>query len=402
MALDHETTDHDHSTLLRRCPRNLQPTYFERIVVICQALHAWWSTLSPDVQNPTPSSPNFRSNAHLKLCLYLNDIFVGRPFIFGQTTTGITPEATAPSPEQTRRPNNDNPGASPPSPAPHSSSSVPERPRNRAALVERAVEAAISTIALLRTLHETTGLARSSYTEFSSCRAALLVMLAQSVVGPAPGATASAQQQQQPRLKAAVEMGMRLIRRMAAGNNVSTQSEASIIEALETAVRRLHAMQEVRGVSGASGLADGRGETFVEINVRGEMDVGKTGYERFKEWASMWPATAIGGGSGGDHQPQQQQQHNHRQLQGDDPMGGLKRLDGRAQDMATVPSPYPGMPSGPGVLGPPPELVEHSPDSARWMALMDNAGLRMEQLDDLSLFGGFPELGALDGWPGLI
>lgn len=389
-----ETTDHNLSTLLRRCPRNLQPTYFERIVVICQALHAWWSTLSPDVQNPTPSSPNFRSNAHLKLCLYLNDIFVGRPFIFSQTTTGITPEATAASPEQTRRPTTS--GKSP-SPA---AQSVPERPRNRAALVERAVEAAISTIALLRTLHETTGLARSSYTEFSSCRAALLVMLAQSVVTPAPGSGAQQTQQpsQQPRLKAAVEMGMKLIRRMAAGNNVSTQSEASIIEALETAVRRLHAMQDARGVAGGV-PGEGRGETFVEINVRGEMDVGKTGYERFKEWASMWPATAIGGGGGGEPQ---QPQHQHRHLPGDDPMGGLKRLDGRPQDMATVPSPYPGMPSGPGVLGPPPELVEHSPDSARWMAIMDNAGLRMEQLDDLSLFGGFPELGALDGWPGVI
>ncbi|POS72316.1 hypothetical protein DHEL01_v209287, partial [Diaporthe helianthi] len=229
-------------TLLRRCPRNLQPTYFERIVVICQALHAWWSTLSPEVQNPTPSSPNFRSNAHLKLCLYLNDIFVGRPFIFFQAT-GVTPESAA-SPEQTRRPNETHPSSSsttsssssPTPPNTTTTTVVPERPRNRAALVTRAVEAAINTIALLRTLHETTGLARSSYTEFSACRAALLVMLAQSVVlGPATP---------QPRLKAAVEMGMRLIRRMAAGNNVSTQSEASIIEALEIAVRRLHAMQD--------------------------------------------------------------------------------------------------------------------------------------------------------------
>lgn len=384
-------------------------------MVICQALHAWWSTLSPDVQNPTPSSPNFRSNAHLKLCLYLNDIFVGRPFIFSQTTTGITPEATTSSPEQTRRPNDNPANSARKSPSP-TSQSIPERPRNRAALVDRAVEAAINTIALLRTLHETTGLARSSYTEFSACRAALLVMLAQSVVQGSSSSSGAARTgpqqkpQQQPRLAAAVEMGMRLIRRMAAGNNVSTQSEASIIEALETAVRRLHAMQEeeARGSAGAGGLGagEGRGEMFVEINVRGEMDVGKTGYERFKEWASMWPVGAInsssgGGGGSADRDPQPQHQH-HRQLQGVDPMGGLKRLDGRAQEMATVPSPYPGMPSGPGVLGPPPELVEHSPDSARWMALMDNAGLRMEQLDDLSLFGGFPELGALDGWPGLI
>lgn len=383
--------------------------------MICQALHAWWSTLSPDVQNPTPSSPNFRSNAHLKLCLYLNDIFVGRPFIFSQSTTGITPEATTSSPEQTRRPNDNpaNPARKSPSPA---GQSIPERPRNRAALVDRAVEAAINTIALLRTLHETTGLARSSYTEFSACRAALLVMLAQSVVQGSSSTSSSGaartgpqqKPQQQQRLAAAVEMGMRLIRRMAAGNNVSTQSEASIIEALETAVRRLHAMQEeeARGSAGAAAGFESKGETFVEINVRGEMDVGKTGYERFKEWASMWPVGAMnnsgGGGAGGDREPQPQGHQHHRQLQGGDPMGGLRRLDGRAQEMATVPSPYPGMPSGPGVLGPPPELVEHSPDSARWMALMDNAGLRMEQLDDLSLFGGFPELGALDGWPGLI
>lgn len=227
-------------------------------------------------------------------------------------------------------------------------------------------------------------------------------MLAQSVV-LGPGTP-------QPRLKAAVEMGMRLIRRMAAGNNVSTQSEASIIEALETAVRRLHAMQDARGGMSGGMLADGKGEggTFVEINVRGEMDLGKTGYERFREWAAMWPVGAVGGGGGGESQQQQQHnqshqgQHQHRQLQEDDSLRGLKRLDSRAQQMATVPSPYPGMPSGPGVLGPPPDL-EHSPDSARWMALMDNAGIRMDQqLDDLSLFGGFPELGALDGWPGLI
>lgn len=214
-------------------------------------------------------------------------------------------------------------------------------------------------------------------------------MLAQSVV-LGPGVP-------QPRLKAAVELGMRLIRRMAAGNNVSTQSEASIIEALEIAVRRLHAMQDARGGVGPGAVTDGKGETFVEINVRGEMDLGKTGYERFREWAAMWPVGAAGGGES-QQQSQQQHQQQHRQVQGDDTLRGLKR----AQEMATVPSPYPGMPSGPGVLGPPPDL-DHSPDSARWMALMDTAGIRMDQqLDDLSLFGGFPELGALDGWSGLI
>ncbi|KAF3763992.1 hypothetical protein M406DRAFT_95506 [Cryphonectria parasitica EP155] len=324
-------------TLLRRCPKNLQPTYFERIVDICQSLRAWWASLPAEVRDSSPSSPLYRSNVHLRLCLHLNDIFVGRPFIFAHTS-----------------------GTSPVSVDSTSFDKAPEteRPRNRAALVARAVEAAINVINLLRTLHETTGLARSSYTEFSSCRAALLVMLAQSVNGP-----------QTPALKEAIETGMSLIRGMAAGN-VSTQSETSVIEALEIAVRRLHEMQQAQDV--------------IE-----ETPASKSGYERFREWASLWPAP------GEDPREEGSQRMPNPSLSFSDPRlmshyTAHTAFGGGAVERSAWQPPIAGM-------------AEHSPESARWLNMVDPTGMGMEveQLDELGFFGGFPELEALDGWPSL-
>lgn len=233
----------------------------------------------------------------------------------------------------------------------------------------------MNSIVLLRTLHETTGLARPSYTEFSSCRAALLVMLAQSVNGP-----------QSAELKAAIEMGMQLIRRMAVGNNVSTQSETSVIEALEIAVRRLHEMQEARGGMGEGdhggavsyGADDDRGKVYEEV------DAGKTGYERFRQWASLWPAAK------GDTQQEATRSQ------------GKGISSSCVFPQATTPSALPGSSSS--CPAPPAVVVNQSPESARWLAMMDNAGIGIgaEQVDEMSLFGGFPELGALDGWPGLM
>lgn len=416
-------------TLLRRCPKNLQPTYFERVVDICQSLEAWWASLPAEVQNPTPSSPLFRSSAHLKLSLHLTDIFVGRPFIFSQTT-GSSPGSVS-SPGAARRPDTSGsdttttatataPTTTTNTTSTSSTATTTTRPRNRAGLVARAVDAAISITALLRTLHETTGLARSSYTEFSSCRAALLVMLAQSVNGPP----------QPPQLKAAVELGMQLIRRMAAGN-VSTQSETSVIEALEIAVRRLMEMQAAEqlqmrlhhgegrfGPGGARGrhgrgCCPGGGDDAGQragIRRRGDADASKTGYERFREWASLWPAGSSsnsgGGGSGGQLG---QAVEGHRGIG----YGGRSTAAMDFADLKTTPASAMGggggggagmaQAAGGGAMHEH-DGAEYSPESTRWLNMMDTGvmGVGIEQLDDLGLFGGFPELGALDGWPGLV
>lgn len=384
--------------MLRRCPKNLQPTYFERVVDICQTLQTWWSSLPPDIQNPTPSSPLFRSNAHLKLSLHLTDIFVGRPFIFSHTP-GASPGSVS-SPGTNRRPDTSG------SDTPNTTTTTTSRPpRSRASLVARAVEAAVSIVALLRTMHEATGLARSSYTEFSSCRAALLVMLARSVDGP-----------QTAELKAAIELGMQLIRRMAAGN-VSTQSETSVIEALEIAVRRLMEMQaaeqqqqqqnqqnQQRQGGGGDGVDVARegDEAAVQGGSRAgaEAEASKTGYERFREWASLWPV-----GSGEAHEETSRGGH-ARSTASSLALGDLKTAAaGFANGSGGTQQQQQQQPTGAGgAAASEHAAMEHSPESTRWLSMMDTGvmGVGIEQLDDLGLFGGFPELGALDGWPGLV
>ncbi|RFN53415.1 c6 zinc finger domain containing protein [Fusarium flagelliforme] len=221
-------------TFLKRCPKHLQSTYFDRILLIREKLSIWWSSLPEDVQTPVESSPLFRANTHLKLNYHLVQIFTGRPFIFLESSSskGI-------------------------------GNNIPRQNR-RAILVLDALEAAFDTIDLLEVLYETTGLARASYTEFSSCRASLLLILAHSL------------NHTNERSRMAVRQGMRFIKTMSVGNNMSTKSEASLIETIEAAVQRIYSRRS---------------------SSSGEHGVGKQelhgSYDKFKEWTTLF---AGGGG----------------------------------------------------------------------------------------------------------
>lgn len=125
---------------------------------------------------------------------------------------------------------------------------IPARIAMRSALVSDCVLGALEIIDLAQLLHNQTGLARASYIEFSSCRAALLVIVAQSL------------NESSGRLRSALAQGMRLIKTMAVGCE-STKSELSVIEALESAVRRLNALgaaevETRRSVSGYDSYKD--------------------------------------------------------------------------------------------------------------------------------------------------
>lgn len=197
---------------------------------------------------------------------------------------------------------------------------------------------------------------------------------------------------------------------MAVGN-VSTQSETSVIEALEIAVRRLQEIQQDPTL-----MHGGYGEQdVVAERARGggggpleEVDVGKSGYERFREWASLWPAgnngTSSSGGGGGSGSG-----GGSGDVQPDSSRALGKSTPGTVFADMKTPQSVPGT-GGPGVVDrvgwavpTAAGITEHSPESARWMTMMDTGdmGVAIEQLDDLGLFGGFPELGALDGWSGL-
>ncbi|PVH72904.1 hypothetical protein DL98DRAFT_659773 [Cadophora sp. DSE1049] len=225
-------------SLLRRCPAHLRSNYFDQLFKIRSEAQTWWSALPSEIycRDLDPELPLFRHNIHLNLCFHLNEIYMGRPFIFFA-------DARSPSP----RSSDDS--------TPTDSTSLRKRKRKntRATLVADAESAALHVIELCSLLNRHCGLAGASYTEFSSCRAALLVILAQSLNG------------RKEALKIPLASGMKLIKCIAT-NIDSVKSEVSVIDALETAIRTLD-------VSGS--FQNGSGK---------END---NGYEKFKSWAAL-------------------------------------------------------------------------------------------------------------------
>lgn len=122
------------------------------------------------------------------------------------------------------------------------------------------VEAALEIVDLCRLLRDETGLARASYTEFSACRAALLVILAQSLT------------KRTERLKNSLAQGMGLIKIMSMGVG-SARSAVIVIEALERAIRRL--------------------DNWSESQTKISPETLDSGYERFKSWEMLWKAGPI-------------------------------------------------------------------------------------------------------------
>ncbi|KAJ5925044.1 hypothetical protein N7454_007683 [Penicillium verhagenii] len=184
----------DTLTNFKKCPKRLMPEYSGRLVQLRTNIRQWWSSLSTNVRDTTPQGPLFRQNCHMKLCYLLIYIYMGRPFIFNACDK-------EPSMNQnTAR-------------------------AQRLTLVDDCVQSAFEIIELLQLLSDNLSLCRASYTEFSSCRAAILVILAESLNSG-----------RSPKLQKVLEHGMLLIRQMTGGT--STQSEISYIESIEAAIRQ--------------------------------------------------------------------------------------------------------------------------------------------------------------------
>ncbi|KZF24287.1 hypothetical protein L228DRAFT_275586 [Xylona heveae TC161] len=235
-------------SLIRRCPRRRHTEHLERLLVLRKRLMDWWNSLPEELycRDLRPQGPLFRRNVHLKLNYHLSQIFMGRCFIF-QPTRG-------------------------PSASPAEEAAKQAQSSSKSLLVNDCIQSALDIIDLCQLLRHETGLARASYTEFSSCRAAMLAILAQSL------------NEQNDRLRTALTQGMRLIRPMAVGID-SAKSDVSLIEALERAIRRLDARE--RGSSSGNPQVGAAGPP--------------SGYETFKNWATLWrnaPNDFGGSGSG--------------------------------------------------------------------------------------------------------
>jgi hypothetical protein len=124
--------------------------------------------------------------------------------------------------------------------------------------VSGAIQSALAIVDLCQTLQHEVGLARASYTEFTTCRAALLVILAQRMYEPSA------------RLKTASARGVELLRHMSLGF-YSDDADKYAIQAMETAIQRLD-----------TGSADQDAETTDSTGLI------VSAYDRFRNWAMLW------------------------------------------------------------------------------------------------------------------
>jgi hypothetical protein len=194
----------------------------QNVLRVKQHLETWWDSLPRDVycKDLTPGKPLFRSNIHLALTYHLVHIFIGRSFIFEEST---------PQPK---------------------ASHAQEWVSIRNELIEDCVKSAVASIELCQILQDEFGLSKSSYTEFTSCCAAVLALVARRILTK----TSS--------LKQHCNQGLSLLKNMSRGV-FDKSCEKRGLEILEMALRKL----------------DGAHRESLSMN--------KTGYNEFRNWVAM-------------------------------------------------------------------------------------------------------------------
>ena len=228
------SADRCNSFHMRRAPKKSRAGILASISQLEQDLVQYWDALPTTTycRDLTPRCPLFRFNIHLALTYHLAHVFVGRAFLFCSLGTY---EVGTPS-----------------------TNSQSDPSAIRSVLVSSCVESALEIIALCQILQDEVGLARASYTEFTSCRAALLVILAQRIYA------------QSPRLRRASEQGINLLKHTSVGF-YAAYADKSVIEAMERAVRRLD--------SGVGSQIVRRTDPPGSPN---------TAYKQFRNWAMLW------------------------------------------------------------------------------------------------------------------
>ncbi|OQE34694.1 hypothetical protein PENCOP_c016G07734 [Penicillium coprophilum] len=191
----------------KKCPKRLLSDYLERLLQLRASIKQWWDSLpaTGECRDLCSQGPNFRQNAHLRLCYLLIYVYMGRAFIFvddrkepGEAIIGADHDFGRAS---------------------------------RLALVDDCVSSALDILNTLQSVSDHVGLCRASYNEFGACRAAILVILAESLNS---GRT--------QRLQDGLHRGMGLIRQMVGGS--SSKSEISYLESIEAAISQLLAAPE--------------------------------------------------------------------------------------------------------------------------------------------------------------
>ncbi|KAM3524882.1 hypothetical protein NHJ13051_004296 [Beauveria bassiana] len=215
---------------LRTLPKSETSDCVKKLAQLQSDLVKWWqgSGITALYNNEQPTSSAFRPRMHLRLEYCMVRMFIGRIFILPQDGPLDSGNRSTPS-----------------------SDTVSRSPRST--LVHDCAEAALSVIDACRVISRSVGLARASYTEFSSCRAALLVITTQCLT------------QNTDRFRQALRDGVVMLKDMSSGSQ-SWHSEASLIEAFERAIASMNTRHP-----GSSGTAGSK----------------ESDYAKFKKWEQM-------------------------------------------------------------------------------------------------------------------
>ncbi|KAF4453570.1 hypothetical protein F53441_3816 [Fusarium austroafricanum] len=199
---------------------------FQNITQLKERLRSYWQSLSDDTfcRDLTPRKPLFRSNVHLFLTYHLIHILIGRSFILDELNINTK----------------DTPGG--------------EWTKLREELVNDCINSSITTIYLCKTLHDESSLSKSSYTEFSSCCAAVLALVAKCASDRNSGC------------REACKKGMELLRKISTGV-FSASGEKNTVKRLEVAFDRLN---RVKGQDSTGGYLQFRNWVAMQQIVPGE------------------------------------------------------------------------------------------------------------------------------------
>ncbi|KIA76007.1 Zn(II)2Cys6 transcription factor [Aspergillus ustus] len=233
--------------LLRTCSRHERSDVLSRLLTGRKKLDTWWKRLLDEVLDDASHLETYtRAITHLHLEYHLVCMFTGRPLLLNRLSS-----RSPASPESVGKQ------------SPAGSSASTSQTLHRQELVECCVQAAREALNLCRGLRDNgPGLARSSYIEYSSCRASILVLIAHSI------------QTQSAEFHAELRVGLDMIRQMVATGE-SARSEVALLESLERALVR---------IQHSSDTSQGRGDHDLS-NTRPE-----TSYDTFKNWEALWKA----------------------------------------------------------------------------------------------------------------
>ncbi|KAH8641140.1 hypothetical protein IG631_04081 [Alternaria alternata] len=197
---------------LRKCANAEVGAILNRIKRMKTDLRGPWSPPHGGALSPTPyhqkELPKNRALIHTRLECCLLHMFIGRPFILAHRHAR-TNDGNAASPEVRRR-------------------KAAESHSQWDFLVHDCVAAAKEVISICQIMQTgDMGLAKSSYAEYSSCRASLLVLIAYSIC------------YRTNEFASTLQVGLQAIREMASAGD-SARSEVSLLETLEAALHRLN------------------------------------------------------------------------------------------------------------------------------------------------------------------